>query len=68
MFYFNGDIHNDPKDDMAKYVSSFVFNASDLLYPIIETRCEITADGTPIFLLLVIKFRIQENQIIGTSF
>jgi len=53
---------------MAEYIGSFVFNAPGLLYPIIETRYEITPDGTPIFLLPVIKYRIQEYQFIGTSF
>jgi len=65
---FNGDIHYDPKDDMAEYEASFVFKASELLYPIIETRGEITRNGTSVYLLPAIKFRIQENQTIGTGF
>jgi len=65
---FNGDIHYDPKDDMAEYEASFVFKASELLYPIIETRGEITPDGTSVYLLPAIKFRVQENQTIGAGF
>jgi len=49
---FNRDIHNDPKDSVAEYIGSFVFNASELLYIIIEIRCEITPDGTPFFYYL----------------
>ncbi|HED05442.1 MAG TPA: hypothetical protein ENI61_02010 [Ignavibacteria bacterium] len=65
---FNGDIHYDPKDDMAEYEGSFVFKASDFLYPIIEARGEITPDGTSVYLLPAIKFRIQDNQTIGVGF
>jgi hypothetical protein len=65
---FNGDIHYDPKDDMAEYEGSFVFRASDLLYPIVEARGEITKTGTSLYILPALKFRIHGNQTIGTGF
>jgi hypothetical protein len=39
-----------------------------ILYPIIEARGEIMPDGTSLYVLPAIKFRIQENQTIGTGF
>jgi hypothetical protein len=65
---FNGDIHYDPKDKMAEYEGSLVFRASDILYPIIEARGEITSTGTSAYLLPALKFRIGEHQTIGTGF
>ena len=65
---FNGDIHYNPKDNMAEYEASFVFRASKLFYPIIEGGGEITSDFTSFYLLPGIKFRIQENQTIGLGF
>jgi hypothetical protein len=65
---FNGDIHYDPKDDMAEYEGSFVFRASEMLYPILEARGEITEDATSVYLLPALKFRIRENQTIGAGF
>lgn len=65
---FDGDMHYDPKDNMAEYEASFVFRASQLFYPIIEGGCEITSDFTSFYLMPGIKFRIQENQTIGLGF
>jgi hypothetical protein len=65
---FNGDIHYDPKDNMAEYEGSFVLRASEMLYPILEARGEITEDATSLYLLPGLKFRIRENQTIGAGF
>ncbi len=65
---FNGNIHYDPEDNMAEYEGSFVFRGSELLYPIIEGRGEITKVGTSLYILPALKFRIQKNQTIGTGF
>jgi len=65
---FNGDIHYNPEDNMAEYEGSFVFRASNLLYPIVEARGEITKTGTSLYILPALKFRIHENQTIGTGF
>ena len=65
---FNGDIHYNPEDNMAEYEGSFVFRASDLLYPIVEARGEITKTGTSLYILPALKFRIHENQTIGAGF
>jgi hypothetical protein len=65
---FNGDIHYDPKDKMAEYEGSLVFKASQLLYPIIEVRGEITPTGTSAYVLPALKFRIGEHQAIGVGF
>jgi len=65
---FNGDLHYDPKDNMAEYEGSFVFRASKLFYPIIEGGGEITGEGTSFYLLPGIKFRVEENQTIGIGF
>ncbi len=64
---FNADIHYDATDEMAEYEASVVFRASDLLYPIIETRGEITSTGTSFYVLPALKFRVQDNQTIGAG-
>lgn len=65
---FNGDIHYDAKDRMAEYEGSLVFKASDILYPIIEARGEITSTGTSAYVLPSLKFRIGDHQDIGAGF
>ncbi|MEO8167898.1 MAG: hypothetical protein ABI623_06605 [bacterium] len=65
---FNGNIHYDPKDKMAEYEGSLVFKASNLLYPIIEVRGEITPTGTSAYVLPALKFRIGAHQDIGVGF
>ncbi len=68
LFVFNGDVHYDFKDKMAEYEGSLVFKATDLIYPILEARGEITEENTSLYLLPAINFRIQENQTIGLGF
>jgi hypothetical protein len=65
---FNGDIHYDPANKMAEYEGSLVFKASQILYPILEARGEITRTGTSVYVLPAMKFRLGPHQDIGTGF
>jgi len=65
---FNGNVHYDPKDDMAEWENAFVFRASPFLYPILEVRGESNKGADSAYLLPGIKFRVRENQTIGAGF
>lgn len=61
---FNGDVHYAPSDDMAEYEGSFVFRASDLLYPVIEGRGEIrSGEATSFYFLPALKLRSGRHEI-----
>ena len=63
----DANTHINLADKMAEYESSFVFKASDLLYPEIELRGEITQDATSLYSLLGLKFRIADETAFGAG-
>lgn len=56
----DANVHIDLKDEMAEYESAFVFKASEVFYPVVELRGEITEDTTSLYSLLGLKFRIAD--------
>lgn len=68
LLVFNGDVHYNFKDKTAEYEGSLVFKATDLIFPILEARGELTEENTSLYLLPAINFRIQKNQTIGLGF
>ena len=56
----DANMHINLEDRMAEYESSFVFRASDMLYPELELRGEITENEISLYSLTGLKFRIAE--------
>jgi hypothetical protein len=61
----DANMHINLKDKMAEYESSFVFRASDILYPELELRGEITENEISLYSLAGLKFRIADEKAIG---
>ena len=63
----DANTHINLADKMAEYESSFVFKVSEMLYPEVELRGEITQDGTSLYSLEGIKFRIADETALGVG-
>ena len=63
----DANTHVNPADKMAEYESSFVFKASQMLYPELELRGEITDEATSLYSLEGLKFRIADETAIGVA-
>ena len=61
----DANMHINPADKMAEYESSFVFKASQMLYPELELRGEITEEATSLYSLVGLKFRIADETALG---
>lgn len=61
----DANMHINPEDKMAEYESSFVFKASNMLYPELELRGEITQNATSLYSLFGLKFRIADETAVG---
>jgi hypothetical protein len=64
----DANMHVNLADNMAEYESSFVFKASQMLYPKLEFRGEITDEATSLYSLLGLKFRIADETALGIGF
>lgn len=64
----DANMHVNLADKMAEYESSFVFKASQTLYPEIELRGEITDEATSLYSLVGLKFRIADETAVGVGF
>jgi hypothetical protein len=63
----NGDVHYNPKDDMAEYEDAFVFRQNEKFFPIVEVRGEITTDNTSAYVLPGMKFRLSPTTAFGVG-
>ena len=63
----DANMHVNLADKMAEYESSFIFKASQQLYPELELRGEITEDGTSLYSLIGLKFRIADETAVGVG-
>lgn len=61
----DANTHVNLADKMAEYESSFVFKASEMLYPELELRGEITEEATSLYSLFGLKFRIADETAVG---
>lgn len=61
----DANMHVNLADKMAEYESSFIFKASEMLYPELELRGEITEEATSLYSLIGLKFRIADETAIG---
>ena len=61
----DANMHVNLADKMAEYESSFIFKASEMLYPILELRGEITEEATSLYSLIGLKFRIVDEIAVG---
>ncbi len=61
----DANMHINLADKMAEYESSFIFKASEMLYPELELRGEITEEATSLYSLIGLKFRIADKTAIG---
>ncbi len=63
----NGNVHYNPKDDMAEYEDAFVFRQNAKFFPIFEVRGEIHTDYVTSYILPGIKFRINPQSAFGVG-
>jgi hypothetical protein len=63
----NGNVHYNPKDDMAEYEDAFVFRQNATVFPVVEVRGEITSDYVTAYVLPGIKFRVIGNNAFGVG-
>jgi hypothetical protein len=63
----NGDVHYNPKDDMAEYEDAIVFRQNEKFFPIVEIRGEITTDYTTAYVLPGMKFRLSPTTAFGVG-
>ncbi|NDP22846.1 MAG: hypothetical protein GZ091_17470 [Paludibacter sp.] len=63
----DANMHINLVDKMAEYESSFVFKASEMIYPELEFRGEITENGTSLYSLIGLKFRIADEIALGAG-
>lgn len=63
----DANMHINLADKMAEYESSFIFKASQMLYPELELRGEITEEGTSLYSLLGLKFRVANETALGVG-
>lgn len=61
----DANMHVNLADKMAEYESSFIFKASEMLYPELELRGEITEEATSLYSLIGLKFRIADETTVG---
>ena len=61
----DANMHVNLADKMAEYESSFIFKASETLYPELELRGEITEEATSLYSLIGLKFRIADETAVG---
>ncbi len=61
----DANMHINLADKMAEYESSFIFKASEMLYPELELRGEITEEATSLYSLIGLKFRIADEIAVG---
>lgn len=64
----DANMHVNPADKMAEYESSFAFRASKMLYPELELRGEITENGTSLYSLYGLKFRVADEIALGVGY
>jgi hypothetical protein len=64
----DANTHVNLADKMAEYEGSFIFRASRMLYPELELRGEITGEGTSLYSLLGLKFRIADETALGVGY
>jgi len=63
----NGNVHYNPKDDMAEYEDAFVFRQNARFFPVLEVRGEITSDFVTSYILPGMKFRINARSAFGVG-
>jgi len=63
----NGNVHYNPKDDMAEYEDALVFRQNEKFFPIVEVRGEITTDYTTAYVLPGMKFRLSPTMAFGVG-
>ncbi len=61
-------MHVNLADKMAEYESSFIFKASEMIYPELEFRGEITENATSLYSLIGLKFRIADEIALGLGY
>jgi hypothetical protein len=64
----DANIHVNIADKMAEYESSFIFKASEMIYPELELRGEITEEATSLYSLIGLKFRIADEIALGLGY
>ncbi len=64
----DANIHVNLADKMAEYESSFIFKASEMIYPELELRGEITEEATSLYSLIGLKFRIADEIALGLGY
>ena len=63
----DANMHINLADKMAEYESSFIFKVSQMLYPELELRGEITEDWTSLYSLIGLKFRVADETAVGVG-
>jgi hypothetical protein len=63
----NGNVHYNPKDDLAEYEDAFVFRQNAKFFPVVEMRGEITSDYATAYVLPGMKFRINDKMAFGVG-
>jgi len=63
----DANMHVNLADKIAEYESSFIFKVSQMLYPELELRGEITQDGTSLYSLAGLKFRLADEIAVGVG-
>lgn len=63
---WDGNVHYDPKEEMAEFEGAFVFRLNQKYYPILEVRGHIS-DEIEAYLLPAIKFRIGGHSAFGVG-
>ncbi len=64
----DANIHVNLADKMAEYESSFIFKASEMIYPELELRGEITEEATSLYSLFGLKFRVADEIALGLGY
>jgi hypothetical protein len=64
----DANIHVNLADKMAEYESSFILKASEMIYPELELRGEITEEATSLYSLLGLKFRVADKIALGLGY
>lgn len=62
---FDGDVHYMPQMKMAEYEFAGVFKATQYFFPVLEIAGEIMKDGTTLYLLPALKFKLASGKFIG---
>jgi hypothetical protein len=64
----DANMHVNLADKMAEYESSFIFKASEMIYPELELRGEITEEATSLYSLFGLKFRVADEIALGLGY